>query len=832
MIKSLEIQGFKSFERRISIPLSSGFTAVVGPNGSGKSNVIDSICFVLGMTSAKSMRAERLTHLIYNGGKSKTPAQFLEVSLVLDNTNRAFPFDTDDVIITRRLTRKGTMSYKLNGNACTRAQLVDVLSSKMFDSNGHNIVLQGDVTNFIEMDPVQRRQIIDNICGIAEYDEKKEKAVKDLAVVEERIKEVAIVMGERKKTLDTLKKEKEDAEKYSQLKEEVERLEASLAFTRLKHIEKESKKLEEQLLGEEAKEKEVSKELKEIEENIGKNEQQIKKLEKKLFKEGSNEQVFVKGEIERFNGQISINQSKIESKQAEIANIDAMVSKLQQISGEGESTLFLSLKDSGIRGIHGSVGELFHVESKYSLAVKAAMGPRLKFIVVEDENVALECIEFLKKNHLGRLTFLPLNKIKGPKTEIRVGKGIIGLAQKLVKFKPEYREIFGYVLGNTYVVTSLRETKGFIGKMRMVSLDGDLAEKSGAITGGYRKRTKAGTEIDEYIQVRDKLLGEIEALRIDISDLEKKLSEAQEKAKKLGLDMEASQKSRDALDSELSKMQSARDTLMLEKDSLQRRISDLRVEKARVDAKLTDIQINMRKFSTQEIKEGDIKNMETALNKITQDIVKLEPVNMKAIELYDAMQKEYGTFIEKFDILQQERKSVLSFIDEIEGKKKEVFYNVFNKVSEEFSKVFLRLSPNGEARLYLENTEMPLNGGMFVEAKPSGKKILSIEALSGGEKVITALSFLLALQRYKPAPFYVLDEVDAALDQNNSMRFVELLQETAKNAQLLIISHNSAVVKRADRIYGVSMTSEGTSKIVGIELKEFEEQKTREKNGT
>ncbi|MDP7260541.1 MAG: AAA family ATPase, partial [archaeon] len=163
MIKRLELEGFKSFDKRLSIPLSKGFTAVVGPNGSGKSNISDAICFVLGKTSAKSMRAGKLTQLIFNGGKGKKPAAKTEVSLILDNTAKKLPYDEDEVCISRRLTQKGTMSYRINGKKVTRTEIVDLLSFSDFDPDGHNIILQGDVTNFIDMDPVERRQILDDI---------------------------------------------------------------------------------------------------------------------------------------------------------------------------------------------------------------------------------------------------------------------------------------------------------------------------------------------------------------------------------------------------------------------------------------------------------------------------------------------------------------------------------------------------------------------------------------------------------------------------------------------------------------------------------------------
>jgi len=819
LIKSLEIQGFKSFNKRISLPLSNGFTAIVGPNGSGKSNICDAICFVLGRTSARSMRAERLTHLIYNGGKGHSAANFLEVSLILDNKNRSLPFDEDEVVITRRLTRKGTMSYKLNSQRVTRAQMVDMLASNMFQSTGHNIVLQGDITSFIEMDPIQRRGVLDELCGIAEYDEKKEKAKKDLGEVELRIKEIVIVLSERKKRLQEVRKEKEDAEKYQRLKEEANEIEGRLAFSKFKQVEKEDLKYSKKIGDEDSKEKELSREITEICDTLKKKEARLKEVDKVLVKDGGTTQVGIKHEVERTKGQISINESKIESKQAEISRIDSLISKLQEVS-LGRPVKHFSALESKFPGVIGLVRELFKVDTKYKMAVESAMGKRINNIVVDTETTAIKCVEYLRENQLGRATFLPLNKIRGKRAEDVKGSGIIGLATKLIEFDSKYSPVFSYVLGDTYIVDDLNNVKPQIGKLRMASLVGDIAERSGAITGGFVKKRKKDTEITDSTRSRDKLLDEIEDLRLSIEGLKKDLEETLKKDKQMGTKMESLQRDREILDIEIDKLRTKKENLSMERNTIERGISDLRVEKARVEAKMTDIKINMAKFKDKKFEEGDIEKMAERLTAVNQQVIQIEPVNMKAIELYDGMKQDYEVFEEKFNKLQEERKAVLDFMDDIEEKKKNVFFSVYNKVSEEFSKIFPKLSPEGEAKFILEDAEDPLAGGLFIEAKPAGKKLLSLDAMSGGEKVITALAFLFSLQRYKPAPFYVLDEVDAALDQTNSMRFVDLLGETVKKAQLLIISHNNSVVKRADRAFGVSMHSDGTSKVVGIELKE------------
>ncbi len=831
------MQGFKSFNKKVVIPLSEGLTAFVGPNGSGKSNICDSICFVLGRSSARSMRAERLAHLIYNGGKGNPPATAMEVTLVLDNKKRELPFENDEVRVTRRLTRNGTMSYKVNNQKCTKQQMVDLLSSHMFKASGHNIVLQGDVTNFIEMDPFGRRQVLDEICGISEYDEKRDKAQKDLGAVEVHIKEIVIVMSERKKHVESLRKEKEDAEKYKALKDEAAGLEGQLAFTKLKNAEVIESKIQEKISLEQTEEQKFASEFSDINNKLTEKQSRKKGIDTKLIHEGSTEQVGVKFEAERIKGRISINESKIESKQSEISRIDGMVSNLQARSST--PARFISNLKSEIEGIHGTVSELMTHDAKYASAIENSLGKRSHFVIVDSDDTAIKCVNFLRENSMGRATFLPLNKIQPPK-EIREtnGAGIIGLALNLVKYDSKFDKAFQYAFGNTHIVEDIDKVKSHIGKIRMVSLLGDIAERAGSISGGSQKRGKkgSGSEIEEYVKTRDKLLDEIEDLSLSNEALKKEYEDYLKKDKEVGNTMESMQRDSEVLDLEIDKLREKCDQVRLQKESATRKISDIRIEKAQIDAKLTDIRLNMEKFKDMDFEEGDIEKMDERLIKVNNNVIKLEPVNMKAIELYGQHMKEFQVFEEKFNTLKSERNSIIDFIEDIEKRKKEVFFEVFNKVGEEFSQVFPKLSPEGEARLIIEDPEDPLASGLFVEAKPAGKKILSIDSLSGGEKTMTALAFLIALQSYKPSPFYVLDEVDAALDQANSMRFVTLMQERAKKSQLLIISHNNSVVRNAERLFGVSMQSDGTSKLVGIEIgtndeiaeKEVEEPKMEE----
>ncbi len=196
-ISRVSLRNFKSF-RRISIPIPLGFTAVVGPNGTGKSNIVDGICFVLGRSSSKSLRAERFSDLIFNGGKKGKPATKAMVTLYIDNAARDIPINSKEIKISRTIDLSGNSVYRLNGRRTTRMQILDVLSAANVRPDGHNIVLQGDVTRVIDMAPVERRGVIDEIAGIAEYDDKKRKANRELEKVVDNIGKVDAVMSEVK----------------------------------------------------------------------------------------------------------------------------------------------------------------------------------------------------------------------------------------------------------------------------------------------------------------------------------------------------------------------------------------------------------------------------------------------------------------------------------------------------------------------------------------------------------------------------------------------------------------------------------------------------------
>ncbi|NJD99780.1 chromosome segregation protein SMC [Thermococcus sp. LS1] len=1158
-IEKIEMKGFKSYgNRKVVVPLSKGFTAIVGANGSGKSNIGDAVLFVLGGLSAKAMRATRISDLIFAGTKTEPPAKYAEVAMYFNNEDRGFPIDEDEVVIKRRVYPDGRSTYWLNGKRTSRSDILDVLSAAMISPEGYNLVLQGDITKFIKMSPTERRMIIDEISGIAEYDAKKEKALKELKQAEENLARVDLLIREVKAQLDKLEKERNDALRYLDLKERVEKAKVTLLLGEIRKIENlieestvRDKGIEAEMAAIEERLKEIAKEIiarerelntvereleeksedgilevtrkisevqskiemarknielaqKEIEDSqrrLAKAKEELKKVSEEIEKSKSaiqrwskrreklkaeikekevvkNELVIKLGEIDRdfaiakqdfdrvvdeleeakkelymkegdvrkFEEEIERLKAKIaqhnakrvalkskieeaknslESKRSELGEIDGKMAKaearLRKAEKElGEKTKKLNkvsselvkareelikaeaqrevrgnraiefLKSQNIPGLYGSLGELISVrDENYALAVEVALGGNYDNVVVEDDKVAEKAIKLLKEKKLGRLTFLPLNKIKPRSMKERPSLGIP--AMDVVQYDPRFKNAVAYALGDTLIVSDMDEARAVgIGKVRMVTLGGELLERSGAITGGhYRPRGKLSINTDELrrkvealererealesainalkleikglqneifelrmrksdlskdLQViqreMDRLLAEDKALKEEIEESEKliealekkihdtkgemaklrgrieRLEKKKEKLKKALENPEArelNQKIREveheisALREELSKVESKLENLEIrineellprkadleeeieglinrisalksnivenekaieefEKDleelkkaeenvkdelkelrerreTLRNEIVELRAEKEELTNKLQNLRIEANTLkirlaqyeATLKEKQAELKHHDAKLIKsikeiplelealkeeierMEEEIRSLEPVNMKAIEDFEVVERRYLELKSKREQVVAEKESIEEFIEEIEGQKRNVFMQTLNEIAKNFSELFAKLSPGGSARLILENPDDPFAGGLEIEAKPAGKDVKRIEAMSGGEKALTALAFVFAIQRYKPAPFYLFDEIDAHLDDANVKRVADLIKEASENSQFIVITLRDVMMANAEKIIGVSMRN-GVSRVVALSL--------------
>ncbi len=827
-ITRITMQGFKSFNKRISIPLLPGFNVVAGPNGSGKSNIVDAIVFVIGKTSAKSLRADRLHELIFHGGEGKSGADYTAVSLYLDNSEKLFPIPEQEVVVTRKVNRKGVSAYKLNGRTVTREKVLQFLGGARIYPDGHNIVLQGDVTQIIEMNPTERRYILDDISGIAEYNDKKEKSQKDLDVVDQKLKEAEIIITQRYDIFKKLENEKNAATRYQTLQQELKVNKASLAAKKIKTFSENIAKYEEEISKKENLAKKELEESDKLEKDLEGKEKAIRNIAEKVI--DISKTVEIQKEISELRSKILINKDKIESNTREIERLDSLVDKLEgfeskkvEISGDVPRSVQAILK-MNMRGVHGTVANLISVPENYRIAIEVVAGPHINDIIVEDENVASFCIEYLKRERIGRATFIPLNKIKPVffrENDLLGKSGVVGIASKHIKFDTRYMSAMEFVFGNTLLVEDLESAKKVgIGKARMVTLDGDLMERTGVMIGGHYFKShpqaigeSAAKEIDRYRGIRISLQQETNLLKLEGEELEKKMKEYSiSEPEKQMIDLE---KVKIGSEHEVDEMRLKRRKLQERKVNIEIEMNRLRIEKARLEAELDVAKQEIEQYKDVQIIDDKIVTFEANIKKTEREISQIGLVNMKAIDEYDKLKNEFDGYKLKYEKILEEKQAVLSMIEQIENKRKEVFNKTLVEVNKEFKEIF-SLMAKGEGSLELED-QNNIESGLLIKASPRGKTLLNIDSMSGGEKTLTAMAFLFALQRRRPAPFYIFDEIDAALDKENSRIIADLVKNLSKESQFIVITHNDQTIKQGDRVYGVTM-DKGESKIIGLEL--------------
>jgi chromosome segregation protein len=792
------MQGFKSFAGKVTIPFPEGFNVIAGPNGSGKSNIIDALMFVLGTTSARSIRALKLQNLLFNGGRNRKPADFCEVSLYLDNSDQNIPGYDKEVKITRRITRSGISIYKLDGKTVTRSKILDVISYANLSTEAFNIILQGDVTRIIEMSPLERRSIIDDICGIREFDEKRQRATSELGKVETRVRENMIIVAEKQRLVTRLRQEKESAEQYQKFEKELRKSKASLFKKRLDDAEEKMKYLDKEIDESSKKFDKFEKDYKVIESGLEGNEKDIQKVSDEIIKKSRNYEIMKK--VDSLNMDIVRGKDRLDLYERDIQ-------RLRSVSVDRPS--IKEILNLGNEGVHGTITNLVEIPKKYDIAMEVAIGKHKNDIVVSDDDVASYCIKYLKEKKIGRERFIPLNKIKGQKKRDVKGN-IIGYAIDLVRFDKKYYNAFEYVLGGTLVVKDI-DTARKIPNFRIVTLDGDLVERSGAMLGGFYQKKYVG-----YSNELKRAEEEKAKLEENIENLEKELEKVKGLEKEETAEVTKLQEKKAKLEASIQEERDKRKNVYEERLVLQNNLTKAKIEKAKLEATLSNISIDFEDYKdVTEFLNLSEEELQERVRKYIIEINKLGPVNLKALEEFQIMNVEFEELKRKLDKLLEEKDAILKIVQEVEKKRYDKFMETMLGIAQNFDRIFRDMT-GGEGRIRLE-TENNIDSGLIVEASPSGKKILNLDSMSGGEKTLTSLAFLFAIMQYKSAPFYVLDEIDAALDKANAKKVADLIKKYSKEVQFIVITHNDITTAQADKVFGVTM-DEGISKVFGIEL--------------
>lgn len=812
-IKRLILQGFKSFNRKTSIPFLKGLNVIVGPNGSGKSNIIDAICFVLGKTSAKQMRAEKLSELIFRGTETKKPAEIASVSIIFDNTDRKFPIESDEIIITRKVNKKGHSLYKINDKTETRERVLEILSFANIRPDGYNIILQGDVLRIVEMSEKERREIIDQISGIYEYNEKKEKALQDLEKINNRLREVELIVSEKYKKYKELEEQKNIALKYKKLEEELKVIKKSILIKKIDEIEKQINLIKTQNEELEKRIEEINQKLTKIDENIEKKEKEIEKILKSV------KEIIKRNEISDLKIELEVKKAKYEYNKREIERLTNLIQNLESIKSDREIPLAVQeLLNLNISGVYGTIYSLMNVPTEYQLAIEIAAGNHLFDIIVESFDVAKTCIEYLKKEKIGRATFLPLDKLNYKRVDEKFLKieGVIGVASDLIHYDRKFKSAYEFVFGNTIIIRDLDVAKRVgIGNVRMVTLEGDLIERTGAVSGGYIIKkiltdASKNREIERYREIIKKISEENLNLEREI----RKILENLGKMKPFEIEIKT-----EIDEKELESLRKERKKIFEEKLNIQNKISNNKIKIAKIESEKERYLTELEEYNLIEnfINES-LEKLYIMLEDVSSQMKSLGPINFMAISEFEKVKVEFEDLKEKFEKIKKERDKVIETINEIEKKRREIFFTSMNMISERFNYLFNKVV-GGRAKLELENPS-DLDSGLLIKVEFPEKSYVDLDSLSGGEKTLVAILFLISLQAIKPASFYAFDEIDAALDKVNSEKIARLIKEISRESQIILITHNDITVKYSDALYGVTL-EDGESKILSLKLSQY-----------
>ena len=855
--KKLEINGFKSFFDKTTFLIEEGLTGVVGPNGCGKSNIVESLRWCMGETSAKSMRGSGMEDVIFSGTSNRPAKNISEVSVLIENPDKDGPLqynDLDEITVTRKIIRDKGSKYFMNGKEVRARDAQTFFADLSTGAHSPSLISQGKIGMLVTSKPVERRSVLEEAAGISGIHARRQEAENRLNAAENNLKRADELKKQQEKQLENLRKQAEEATRYKEISKEIKSIEAGLYYLKLRNIEKDRKnileKLSEQddemsavqidlnhnntLLEEEnsrlaplrdkkmeslAKLQKINLEMSSLNEE----ESRVKNLQIKLQKSLE----ILDSDLEREKSislDASLNEKRISEEKNELIETEK---KLLEIEKEAEDAFYIS--KSNLNTKRKQFDELF---SK----MKQFLNPDKQIKLLDEINRKVENIKEQIKN----------NRIDNVKEYLSNLSEIIASEVHSIKSKDNDDFINQF---QTFIddITSLQE--------KYASSYG----KNETIKNDSIKRKERIKNIDVELENWKNLKNNSEKMIVELNErknkIKKEITDNQKNPEKIATskgqniqNLENTKKRTDELEVELGKAEEKYNSINQNLKIIQEKFTETRENKARSEATVEGIEQRKKDliYSVKsELKLDDENNLlsisdlniseinqypsvdqqEEKLQKIKKKREALGSVNLRA----DEETKKYKDEIQKMEDDRADLYSAIvklrSSIDELNQKGREKLLDAFTKVNRKFNEVYTKLFSGGTAKLELVDSDDPLEAGLEMLVSPPGKRLQSITLLSGGEQALTALSLIFAVFLVNPSPICVLDEVDAPLDDANVTRFCALLDELSKitKTKFIIISHHALTMSRMHRLYGVTMPEKGVSQLVAVDLQKAEE---------
>ena len=791
--KKIQLNGFKSFAEKTNFLIEEGLTGIVGPNGCGKSNIVESLRWCMGETSAKSMRGSGMEDVIFSGTSNKPSKNIAEVSISISNENNNGPIqykDSETIEVRRKIEKDKGSRFYINEKEVRARDAQMFFADLSTGAHSPSMISQGRIGALVTSKPADRRAILEEAAGIAGLHVRRHEAELRLSAAENNLKRADELRRQQEKQLTNLLKQAEEATKYKIISEDIKKIEAGLYYLKLKDIDHEIK-LENEINKEaEGGVSEFNLQINQFENLIKNQTDQVAPLREKNIENLS--------KIQRLNLELQgLDEENIRTKD-EIESIKKSLKTIEE-DIDREKGIIIDA-NSNEKRLKEERSELIEIDSKYFETEKMSnedLHSAKNRLNTEIDKVK-ELINAQKNDEA--IAFLDNFKLIIEKYADSFSKNQT-IKQESVKRKERVntieKEIESWknlLLNSEKMVNELNDRK----KKLLTQLD-DLekqpqiqAEKKGKISEGLRISEKEKTENETTISEIDK---KIDSLRFELNETQEKSIQIRERKASSGATIDGLKKRRDDL---------------LE----------------RIDTELNLNESNILSNSNLNIEEDlpDSVTQEEQLDEKKRVREKLGSVNLRA----DEETNKYKVEIQKMEKDRQDLSIAIiklkESINELNQKGRERLLEAFEKVNRKFNEVYTKLFNGGNAKLELVDSDDPLEAGLEMLVSPPGKRLQSITLLSGGEQALTALSLIFAVFLTNPSPICVLDEVDAPLDDANVTRFCSLLDELTKitNTKFIIVTHHALTMSKMNRLYGVTMPEKGISQLVAVDLQKAE----------
>ena len=836
-LNKIEIKGFKSFGDKTIINFNSGVTGIVGPNGCGKSNIVDAIRWVLGEQKTSLLRSDKMENIIFNGSKSRKKLQLAEVSISFDNTKNLIPTEYSTVTVTRKYFRSGDSEYLLNDVKCRLKDITNLFLDTGISSNNYAIIELSMVDNILNDKDNSRLHLFEEAAGISKFRKRKKETFNKIKQTELDLDRVEDLVYEIEKNLRSLKRQAKQTEKYHKYKDEYKIISINVALEVSKTTMSSLKEQKQKLTKVENENTKVITELAKKNSKLESAKSSLIPYEKKLLKlQKKLNQVLDK--IRNFEESKRMKSQKAKMLVEKIEDLRDRIKYDTESNKRSEFSISSIQKEisSNEKELKKVVDKLKITKKDYTKYEEELKDKNVKITdikEVEDQfrqlNHNLESISN-KRNQVERLLLLDnidkksvVEKIKSIDKEILELKKGFKTIENL--FKTENKEIIriNKLFSEKSKDLSTDEIKYNSLKNNIESLKKEMEYKNATYESNKRR-------IAENIDNLKKSEKEVVKIDTDTDSNDNSLIKLYDEKSKSEKDLQKFEDEYYKLkstinldDSSIRELQNKKDINLNLIDELKSNIYDNEIELNSVEQRLSiefDLDINTCKADKDFFKDSSVDSMINRREELKEKIEKIGQINPLAMEAYKEIKERHEFITKEREDLLEAKDSLLKTIEEIDIVAKESFLKSFEKIKSNFKTVFRSLfTDDDDCDLLINDEENPLESSIEIMAKPKGKKPLTINQLSGGEKTLTATSLLFAIYLLKPAPFCVFDEVDAPLDDANIDKFNKIVNKFSNTSQFIIVTHNKRTMNNADIIYGITMPEQGVSKVVPVDLR-------------